>query len=187
MIFISKGILKSKVSNAYIRVAYRGQVYLLQGIEGELWKRGRFGFARTLNVAEERVILYLEELGVVELEREEQDTSKYRLLTRCICCATTKKYYPMFLRSDEKKLFTWICKAGLRLSMAELSYLMEYDIAPISSYLGEGNRQHLVEIIYTQDNILDGLLETQMEHASKRDATVRLVEQLLKKKYIMMM
>ena len=44
-----------------------------------------------------------------------------------------------------------------------------------------------MEIIYTQDNILDGLLETQMEHASKRDATVRLVEQLLKKKYIMMM
>lgn len=187
MIYISKGILKNSLSNADIQVGHNGLTHHLKKKEAELWVQGSIGFAYAKNAIEEHVLINLEKIGVVELEHEEQDISKYRLLTRCICCATVKKYIPLSLKRDEKRLYTWICKAGLRLSMAELTYLMEYYVVPLEFYLGEENRQHLVERIYIQRNIADNLLEIQMEHAIKRDDTVRIIEQLIKKKYIMLM
>ena len=187
MVYISKGIMKKSLGVSNMQVVHNGQTYSLTEKEAELWNRGRLGFAHTKNHIEEQMVTHLEELGVAELEREEQKVSKYCILTRCICCETVKKHVPLSLGKEEKRLFTWICKSGLRLSMAELTYLMEYDVRPLEVYLGENNRHNLVKRIYLQSGIFDNLLETQMEHARKRDDTVRLIEQLLKKKHIMLM
>ena len=187
MVYISKGILKNSLGVSNMQVVHNGQTYWLTEKEAELWNRGRLRFAYTKNDAEEQTVTHLEELGVVVSEREEQESAKYRILTRCICCKTVKKYVPLSLSKEEKRIFTWICKSGLRLSMAELTCLMEYDVSPLDVYLGGDNRHNLVKRIYLESGIFDNLLEAQMEHARKRDDTVRLIEQLLKKKYIMLM
>lgn len=187
MIYISKGILKCSFSFSYIQVAHNAQVQRLRGIEAELWKKGRFGFAKSKSYMEDRVLKYLEHLGLVELEEEHQGVSKYRILTRCICCTTIKKWIPLCLRKKERTLYKWIRDAGLRLSTAELVYLTENQIVPSGNLLGAANRQSLVDRMYTKSSIFDNLLENQMEHAKKRDDTVVLIERLLKKRIIMMM
>ena len=69
--------------------------------------------------------------------------------------------------------------AGLRLSTAELIFLMENNILPSTSLLYEDNRQALVETIYTKNNIFDNILETQMEKAQCRDKIVNVLLKLL--------
>lgn len=85
----------------------------------------------------------------------------------------------------ERQLDTWMRKAGLHLSVAELVFLREHHIATDSGMFGIRNRQKLIETIYTKDNIQDNLLEHQMEQAECRDEVVEALMQLLKKKKIL--
>ena len=85
----------------------------------------------------------------------------------------------------ERQLDTWMRKAGIRLSVAELVFLQEHHIAADSGMFGSRNRQKLIETIYTKDNIQDNLLEHQMEQAECRDEVVEALMQLLKKKKIL--
>lgn len=78
-------------------------------------------------------------------------------------------------------------EAGLVLSMAELTYLMDRKITPCQDLLGSCNAQALVERIYTRDTIYDNILENQMEKAATTDQTVGLVLRLLKKKRIILL
>lgn len=77
--------------------------------------------------------------------------------------------------------------AGLRLSTAELIFLMENNILPSTSLLYEENRQALVETIYTKNNIFDNILETQMEKAQCRDKIVNVLLKLLYKRRIVVL
>lgn len=77
--------------------------------------------------------------------------------------------------------------AGLRLSTAELIFLMENNILPSTSLLYEDNRQALVETIYTKNNIFDNILETQMEKAQCRDKIVNVLLKLLYKRRIVVL
>lgn len=81
----------------------------------------------------------------------------------------------------------WLTKAGLRLSTAELIYLVDRDVRPCEKLLYTTNRQALVERIYTVDTISDNVLETQMEAAKRRDDTVQALLQLIKKKRIVVL
>ena len=81
----------------------------------------------------------------------------------------------------------WIREAGLRLTMAELVFLLEHAIAPLPPLLGPDNRQSLTERIYTQENIFDNILETQMEHAAARDEVVDALLRLLEKRRILLL
>lgn len=71
--------------------------------------------------------------------------------------------------------------------MAELVYLNEHNVRPEPQLLGAGNRQALTELIYTQENIMDNILETQMERAGCRDISVKAVLSLLKKKRVILL
>ena len=93
---------------------------------------------------------------------------------------------PVF-RKQEQTILQWLRKAGLRLTTAELVYLMEKDIHPQEQLLYEENRQALVETIYTVDTIADNVLETQMEHAAARDSVVESVTRLVSKKKIVVL
>ena len=81
----------------------------------------------------------------------------------------------------------WITGAGIRLTTAELTFLLEHEIKPMPNLLYEKNRQALVETIYTKDNICDNILECQMENAKCRNKVVTLLLMLLRKKRIVML
>ena len=81
----------------------------------------------------------------------------------------------------------WLANAGLRLSVAELIYLIEHKIKPENSLFYTENTQVLVETIYTQNTIYDNILENQMLDANCREEVVQLLLRLLSKKRIVML
>ena len=91
------------------------------------------------------------------------------------------------MQEKEKVALTWLRKAGLRLSTAELVCLFEKGILPSEDLLYDQNRQALVEKLYSVDTITDGILETQMEHAAKRDAVVEIIQNLIFRKKVVVL
>ena len=89
--------------------------------------------------------------------------------------------------SRRKKLLFWLVHAGIRLSTAELVYLREHKIEADPGLLHPGNRQALVETIYTAGTIADNLLENRMAEAGCRDSVVRDILSLLEKKKLLIL
>ena len=126
-------------------------------------------------------------MGLVEYEMESDALAKYRILTRCVCCAAVTSFISSRVFRLDRVVLDWLRNAGLRLSLAELIYLQENGIAPDPSLLGADNRQALVETIYTRCNIADNLLESQMEKAVCRDDVVQSILSLLRKRKIVIL
>lgn len=79
------------------------------------------------------------------------------------------------------RIWTWLTKAGLRLTTSELIRLEEQQTLPEPELLGEEGRQELTNLIYSADTICDRLLDTLMENSSARDRTVATLLRLLQK------
>lgn len=182
MLYISKGIVCPESVEGNLFLGRGKQKYQLQGREAAVWLKGRFGFNVAESKAEEQAVLCLGDKGLAEMEEETGPVYKYRLLTRCVCCPV-KQNYRMSSRLSglERQLDTWMRKAGIRLSVAELVFLVEHQISD-QDLLYEKNRQKLVETIYTDETIQDNVLEHQMEQAEHRDEVVEALVLLLKKK-----
>lgn len=187
MIYLSKGMVRKDSTEDRLNISRGGQSFLLTGAEAALWLNGRFAFSVTHSPAEDRFLQHLIRVGLAEAEADEDNTAKYRILSRCVCCPARVKKMVLPLAGKEKEVWTWLEKAGLRLSTAELIYLMEHQIQPEERLLYEENRQVLVETIYTQNTIADNILENQMETADCRDEVVQVLLQLLKKKRILVL
>ncbi len=186
MLYISKGMVCPESVTGNLFLERGNQKFQLQGREAAVWLKGRFGFDMTESEAEERAVRYLAGKGLAEMEEETGSVYKYRILTRCICCPVKQdQRMSSRLSGLERQLDTWMRKAGLHLSVAELVFLREHHIATDSGMFGIRNRQKLIETIYTKDNIQDNLLEHQMEQAECRDEVVEALMQLLKKKKIL--
>jgi len=175
MFFLSKGIKVHEVP-PIIQVSHRGTVHTLAGEAGILWLSGQYG--PHFLAARTKCFDALVELGLVETSDETTELARYRLLTNCVICLT---HGPLRRPKtvQEQTILKWLRYAGLRLTVAELICLAEKQIMPVTSLLGKGNRQALVEAIYTIDNITDMVLECQMEHAERRDATLDAIFRLL--------
>lgn len=186
MIYLSKGMVQKESTEERLDISRGGQHFLLTGMEAALWLNGRFSFSAVQSPVEERALQHLVRMGLAESE-EDSMTGRYRILSRCVCCPAKTKKITLPLTQKEKVAWTWLCKAGLRLSTAELIYLLEHQIQPEEKLLYEENRQALVETIYTQDTIADNILENQMETAACRDEVVQVLLQLLKKKRILIL
>lgn len=186
MLYLSKGIVcpESVIGNLFLK---RGnQTFQLRGRETAVWLKGRFGFHMTESEAEEQVVRCLAGKGLAEMEVEADSVCKYRILTRCVCCPVKQnRRMSGRLGSLERQLDTWMRKAGIHLSVAELVFLTEYRVSADRELLYEKNRQKLVETIYTKETVQDNLLEHQMEQAECRDEVVEALMQLLKKKKIL--
>ena len=91
------------------------------------------------------------------------------------------------MKSQEKTVLRWLREAGLVLSVAELTFLMDRNIELQDALLGSDNAQTLVETIYTKETICDNILENQMEVAASQRDTVRIVLSLLKKQRIVLL
>lgn len=186
MLYLSKGMVQPKSSTDNLWLERGRKPFQLQGMEAAVWLKGRFGFMVTESEAEEQTVMHLADKGLVEMEDESGSVNKYRILTRCVCCPVRQGGH-MSSRLDERErqIYTWLKKAGIRLSVAELVFLAEYRITAGSGMFGVRNRQKLIETIYTKENIQDNLLEQQMETAECRDEVVGALVQLLRKKKIL--
>lgn len=179
MIYISKGIVREHSSEQLVRIHHCGQDYQLSGLEAALWLNGQFGFS---SAQESWATEHLQRMGLIEKENEDSPVSRYSILSRCICCPVTPKKLTLPLRRPNADLMCWLEKAGLRLSTAELVYLTEHGIAPSEDLLYEENRHALVSLIYTSNSIRENTLELQMECAKCRDAVVKNLLYLLRRK-----
>jgi len=182
MLYISKGLLRGKSGRDHITVAWRGNEYDLEGEIARLWLAGRCDTA----LAEARSLSKLANLGLVDTADPDGPLNIYRLLTNCVTCPAPPRFPRWPLRRTELRLWRWIRRAGLRLTLAELVFLLEADIRAVPELLGEANRQALTEMIYNTENIEDRLLENRMEDAFGRDAVVEALLGLLHKQYIML-
>lgn len=186
MIYLSKGVVQPESSIENLWLERGGKQFQLQGAEAAVWLKGRFEFMVAESEAKEQVVMRLANKGLAEMEEEADSISRYRILTRCVCCpAKQRRHMSSRLNEQERQIDTWLQKAGIRLSVAELVFLQEHQITADSGMFGIRNRQKLIETIYTKDNIQDNLLEHQMEKAECRDEVVETLMQLLKKKRIL--
>jgi len=184
MVYISKGILLWKPARAYVPVSHCGALHKLAGDKSRLWLDGQHAPGHTQNAEQDAALEALAALGIVECGDNAGDAALFRLLINCAICPARAKPRIAFVNMQERRLWRWIRRAGLRLTMAELTLLTERGIKPSPGLLGEANRQELTELIYTCETIGDGILETLMERSPARDGTVQAVLGLLQKKKI---
>lgn len=187
MIYLSKGVVQENSTEQLLHISRSGQSFQLTGIEAALWLNGRFEFAVAKGTERERALEHLNRMGLAEREQENTVISQYRILTRCICCPTVFSKREIHLSDVEKTILYWLRNAGIRLSVAELIYLIENHIEPNCKLIREENRQTLIELIYTHNTIVDNVLENMMENAKCRDEVISVLQKLLKKKKILIL
>ena len=187
MLYLSKGVLCKNSTTDEVRVARGNTVVTLTGLEAEIWLDGRFNMISTDGKGKCNAIRSLYNMGLAEYEDATDETAQYHILTRCICCPAKTNLIKKPLSKCEKDVMIWLDNAGLRLSTAELMYLVENEVKPTDNLFYEENAQALVETIYTQYSIFDNILENQMMHAKCRNEVICSLLLLLSKKRIAML
>ena len=188
MLYLSKGVVCNGSTEDKLHIAHGNSVFTLEGLEAEVWLEGRFKMISFPDTKDyEDAIFSLSSKGLAEFEYRSDAINQFRLLSRCICCPAKSKPMHKPLSRNEKIVLEWISNAGIRLTIAELTYLLENEISPTPVLMYEENRQALIETIYTQNNIYDNILETQMEQAKCRNEVVTAIMMLLQKKRIVML
>lgn len=187
MLYLSKGVLCKNSTTDEVRVARGNTVITLTGAEAEVWLGGRFNMISTDDNEKCNAICSLYNMGLAEYEDNDDETAQYHILTRCICCPAKMSLIKKPLSKCEKIVMIWLDNAGLRLSTAELMYLVENKVKPTDNLFYEENAQALIETIYTKDMIFDNILENQMGYAKCRNEVVCSLLLLLSKKRIVML
>jgi len=184
--YLSKGINCTPPGGGPLRVSHCGRVDILKNPLDELWLSGRFATCTVDAPAVKTKLEQLVRLGLAVASDEQENLAVYRILTNCVICPAKLKIIRTPLNKNERWLFHWIGNAGLRLTAAELVFLLDRGIEPLPQLLGKANRQSLTEAIYTTETIFDGLLEMKMEQVDKRDIATQGILGLLRKKRILL-
>ena len=187
MIYISKGIVKENSTEQRVTVCYGGGEFVLTGNEARIWLDGRYGIAQIPENAADSQIGHLHRMGLVETEYENTAVAKYRLLTKCVFVPSRNRGLGVFRSQTEKQILFWLRNAGIRLTTAELVYLIDREVKPVEDLLYVENRQALIERIYTKGTITDNILENQMEKAVFRDDIVKALLSLVAKKRLVVL
>ena len=188
IMYLSKGVLCKGSTTDELRIAHGDVIITLSGLEAKVWLDGRFKMIHTVDNEIVDAVYSLQKKGLAEYEEYPLAEQEYRALTRCICCpAKTKGIFRKRLSDIEKQIMFWFENSGIRLSTAELIYLIENKIEPSENLLHEKNAQALIETIYTKETIFDNILEDRMEHAKCRNEIVCALLCLLHKKRIVML
>lgn len=187
MMYISKGVVKEGSTQQRLTVCYGGCDFVLTGKEAQIWLDGRYGVVNVLDNAADQQLGHLHRMGLMEFEYEDTPVARYRLLTKCILVPSRRRSVSLFQSKTEKRILLWLRNAGIRLSTAELVYLIDREVKPVQGLLYEANRQALVERIYTKGTIADNILETQMEKAVFRDEIVDTLLRLIAKKRLVVL
>ncbi len=188
MIYLSKGLVCKGSTEELLSITHHGQHFTLPNQLAHIWLNGRYRMNNTGSIQEDNSLCQLIRMGLAEAEEKDSAVSRYRILSRCILYPTTRAPFRLRRMEEmEKVALTWLKKAGLRLSTAELVCLFEKNIWPSDDLLYDQNRQALVEKLYSVDTIADGILEAQMEHAVKRDAVVEIIQNLISRKKVVVL
>ena len=186
MKYISIGAVSSGSTEYILKVAQGGYSFQLDGVLARLWLNGRSQFNTVEDPIDIKGLAQLLKMGLA-IQVEECDAGEYRALTHCTIVPAECKFPFLFLTRIEKQVLTWLRGAGLVLSMAELTYLVEKDVDIEEKLLGSGNAQALVERIYNKETIYDNILENQMEHAMCRAKVTQAVLSLLSKRRVLLL
>lgn len=187
MMYISKGIVKEGSTQQRLTVCYGGSEFVLTGKEAQIWLDGRYGVASIPDQNADQQIGHMHRMGLVECEGDDSPVNRYRLLTRCILVPSRKTGLSIFRSKTERQILYWLRNAGIRLSTAELVYLIDREVKPVAALLYAENRQSLIERIYTKGTITDGLLESKMEKAVYRDEIISSILDLIAKKRLVVL
>ena len=187
MLYLSKGVLCKGSTQQEIHVARGNTIITLTEKTADIWLKGRFNMNCTSDKDKCAVINNLYDAGLAEYENEANELAQYQILTRCLCCPVKTGIFKSPLSKSEKKIMFWLDTAGIRLTTAELVYLMENNIKPDEELLYENHAHTLIETIYTKQTIFDNILEARMEHAKCRNEVVYMLLRLLAKKRIVML
>ena len=186
MKYISVGAVVKQGTEHIVDVSHCGNEFRLTGALAYMWLSGRFGFSKSENGIEDKALAQLHRMDLIRLA-DSTEAGEYRALTQCVLVPAEKKQPYIGLLGRDRVLLTWLRETGLRLTMAELVFLMDRNIMPEARLLNRDDPQALIETIYTRENIMDNILECQMEHVPVRDEVVKRVLQLLKKKRIVLL
>lgn len=186
MKYISIGAVSFGSTEYILKVAHGGYSFQLDGVLARLWLNGRSQFNTVEDPIDIKGLAQLLKMGLA-IQVEECDAGEYRALTHCTIVPAECKFPFLFLTRIEKQVLTWLRGAGLVLSMAELTYLVEKDVDIEEKLLGSGNAQALVERIYNKETIYDNILENQMEHAMCRAKVTKAVLSLLSKRRVLLL
>jgi hypothetical protein len=184
--YISKGAILRESGREQITVTRCGCDYSLHGIQATLWLGGRFGIAVMEDEQTAAGLRFLESQGLIEMSDDTADVAGYRMLSNCVICQAAPVIRCSVLGRKERKVWKWIMGAGFKLRISELVMLMEQNIKPVPELFGKDNWHMLVDMIYTTDTIVDGVLDFAMERSTARNATVDAVLGLLRKKRILL-
>lgn len=178
MMYLSRGDYTIAKEDGLYRISHCGRIYVMGARAAFLWQAAR-KVPQKVPADKARLIQKLEECGLVVTTEDDDDLSDYRLLTQCILCPHDPDCLPEKVSDTAKRLWTWICGAGLRLTADELTCLEENGVQPTPALLGETGRQYLTGIIYCPDRMQDGTLTGLMERAVKRSETTQALLELL--------
>ena len=176
MMYLSKGLLVQETGGDFC-VSHGGRLFVLGHEMATLWSADRLA-PQAVPDAKAHYIERLRQSGLAVTTEEAGDLANYRLLCGCIICPD-----PEGAGADtglDGRVWTWLQRAGLRLTASELICLEELGIKPAPDLLGEDGRQNLTERIYDRDTISDGALEARMEQSPARDALVTSLLRLLR-------
>ncbi len=186
MLYISKGMVAEGSEKQLLGVSHCGVKYMLTGIGARLWLDARYGTGETDDEREIRHLNELQKLGLVEISEEAGPLAVYRLLIRCVICPAQPKPVRSPLSPMEYRLWQWISKAGLRLTIGELTKLVADGVIPSPALLGRDNAQDLTMKIYAGDLTFDTTPDIQMEASPKREIVTGAVLGLLRKKRLIL-
>ena len=136
MKYISLGAVMEPSTEHIVKVSHCGIDYTLTQELASLWLDGRFGFAEAESPIEMRALNQLYRMGLV-VTADESDAGEYRALTHCRAVPVKRKNPYAGLAGDEKTIMIWLREAGLLLTMAELVFLMDRQVQPELSLLGQ--------------------------------------------------
>lgn len=187
MLFLSKGMIITQSTEQELIVTRCGVDYILTGIGARLWLDGRLKVCESsVDPRETAHLKKLQDMELMELSEDESPLAAYRLLSRCIIVPAKLKPIHHSLSSEENRAWQWLSKAGLLLTIGELTKLVTDDIFPSPDLLGKENTQTLTMRLYASDLFFDTTLDLQMESSPERDKVVVAVLGLLRKKRIIL-
>lgn len=186
MKYISIGAVMTEGTEHILDVTHGGNKFRLTGEKAALWLNGRCKFAIVAHPSHLVTLEQLFKMGLV-VKCDGSGAEEYRALTKCTLVPAESKHPYFGLWGMEKSVLQWLRSAGLVLSMAEVTYLIDRNVQMEDKLLGSQNAQALVERIYTKDTIFNNILENQMERAEVRDSVVKAVLGLLRKKRLVLL
>ncbi len=188
MMYLSKGIVCKRKSKEGVYIRHFGQPIVLSGAEAIMWKNGKLGYAYASTQAEIYLVKSLVKKGVAVSEDRCSEFEKYHALCRCTICANPKLIFSIKpFNKTEKRILTWLRKAGTNLSLPELVCLEDKGIEPKPNLLYRENSTALLKNIYTCYVSIAGELESRMKYSIARKRTVDAVLELLRRKRIVIM